>query len=152
MLIYSLKQARWYTFLLSNLDLSLILYLLKELEKNHVSRLIAMNVLFTKVKQGLLKSEREKVFESISSDATCICHKIHFKLFLVIDIIWLLLYLNICLSYVLPTPTKSRIKWSNKYDFVWWKDKRLWGNLVSSHLANGPADWKGPFVFVSQVV
>ena len=76
-------------FFLSNLDLSSVLCLLKELEKIHVfeSRLIARNLLFTKVIQGPLKSEHREVFEPISSDATCICHKIYFKLFLDIDII-----------------------------------------------------------------
>ena len=98
---------------LSNLDLAFILYLLKELDKNHVfeSRLIARNVLFTKVKQEPLKSERGEVFDPISSDATCICHKIYFKLFLDIDIVWLLRYLNICFSFVLSIPTQSSIRW-----------------------------------------
>ena len=86
--------------------------MLIELEKNHVfeSRLIARNVLFTKVKQGPLKSERVEEFEPISSNATCICHKIYFKLFLDIDIIRLLRFLDICFSYVVPIPTESSIK------------------------------------------
>ena len=81
MLIYS-YTSMVPSFFLSNLDLSFILCLLKKLEKNHVfeSRLIARNVLFTKVKQGSLKSERVEEFEPISSNVTCICHKIYFKL------------------------------------------------------------------------
>ena len=51
-------------------------FFLSNLEKNHVfeSRLIARNVLFTKVKERFLKSECGEVFKPISSDATCICH------------------------------------------------------------------------------
>ena len=83
MLIYSLTSMVTYLFL-SNFNLSFILYLLEELEKNHVfkSRLIARNVLVTKVKQGPLKSERGEVVEPISSDTTCICHKFILSCFL----------------------------------------------------------------------
>jgi len=72
-------------------------------------KIITRNMLLMEMKSRPREHVREEGFKSISSDASCICHKTSSKLFLVIDIFHLVHCLKICFYYVLPVPMESSV-------------------------------------------
>ena len=72
-------------------------------------KIVTRNALLMEMKLRLREHARREVFQSISSDASSICHKTSIKLFLVIDILHLVHCFKICFNYVLPVPMKSSV-------------------------------------------
>ena len=92
-------------------DLPFILFLFKELEKKHMfeKKITTRNALLMEMKSRPREHAREEGFETISSDASSICHKTSSKLFLVIDILQLVHCFKICFNYVLPVSIESSV-------------------------------------------
>ena len=85
-------------------DLPFVLFLFKELEKKHTLE----KKLLLETRYSRREHAREEGFNSISSNASSICHKTSSKLFL-IDILQLVHCFKICFNYVLPVPTESSV-------------------------------------------
>jgi len=110
-------------------DLPFILFLFKELEKNHMfeKKVITRNALHSEMKSRPREHARKEGFKSISSEASSICHKTSSKLFLVVDILHLVRCFKIYFNHVLPLPTESSVNFLNKQVFVRRNCKELCG-------------------------
>ena len=60
------------------------------------NKIITRNAFLTEMKSRPREHARKEGFKSISSDASSICHKTSSKLFLVIDILYLVRCFKIC--------------------------------------------------------
>ena len=99
-----------YLFFSNIFDLPLILFLFKELEKNHMfEKNITRNALLTEMKSRPQEHAHKEGFKSISSDASSISHKTYDLLFRVIDIFHLIHCFKVCFNHVLPLPTESSV-------------------------------------------
>ena len=136
------------SFFTNILDLPFILFLFKEKKITCLKKNITTNALLMETKSRPWEHAHREGFKSISFDASSISHKTFGKLFLVIDILHLGHWFNICFNnQVLPLPTESSVNWSNKHVFVRRNCKELWDNLRRWYLVNGRATYSFYFIF-----
>jgi len=110
-------------------------------KKTHVRKqTITRNALPMEMKSRPRQHAREEGFKSISYDVSSICHKTSSKLFLVIDILYLVHCFKVCFNYVLPVPMESSVNWSNKHVFIRRNCMELCGNLRWWYHLNGHGD------------
>ena len=116
-----------------------ILFLFKELEKNHVfeKNFFTRKALLTEMKSRPREHAHEEGFKSISSDALSICHKTSSKLFLVIDILHLVHCFKISFCYMCFLFLRKVALTDQINVFVRRNCKELWGNLKQWYLVNG---------------